>query len=189
MNPIVIPLSVFVALVAPAPGALPDGAPTAPPASEDTVDDFVEAPDLAPLEGAELPPLPAGVYVRFQLINMGEFPYGNFRFQLFHDGQCFYVKNGNTDLDPPRRYDRPYPPAPTKTLSRRDLEKVHKLVRAKEFEALAAGYRLKRGIEDGAMKILEVSAAPGLYKRVIIGGGDHPVVDRIAHEILALVRK
>lgn len=143
-----------------------------------------EDPDYQPIEGAELPPLPEGIMLRFQHIYMGEGVAGNFRFMLRPDGSLFWQANPH-DLDEiaPNLWGAPYPDQPTAKLDAAAMERVRGLVRDHDFFALSPGYR-KQKVFGGDMHILEIRMGDKEH-RVIVGPGvDHPVVDAIRTEIM-----
>lgn len=145
--------------------------------------DLAECPDVRAVDGVEPPPLPEAVLLRFQHIYMGDGARGNFRIRLHGDGALYLQKNRKGELDPPDRYEDDYPTEPTKVLTAADLERVRDLIRTQRFFSLVAGYCTRRGMDGGAMEILEVRM-DGREHRVVVDRTEQPSFAAIREGLL-----
>jgi len=136
---------------------------------------YIEAPDLVPLKGMETDPLTSPTWVRFQLVGLHDTSRVNRRFKIDDDGRVFTQENGEQDLDPPARWEAPYPAEPTIQLKPDKVSELKEIVR-RNFFSLAPGYLAY--LDGGAIRMLEVNL-DGRYHRVIVEKARHPVFNKV----------
>lgn len=151
---------------------------TPPPATSPTSEQTLE-----PVKGADVAPLPAGAWMRFQEIKLaGEGCSSNYRFLLYDDGRFFLQENSSKDDCAARpkgsAFNEPMPKAPKKTLDDKALQTIRDALSKQGFASLPASIAPPAKVFDGSMKIMEVRDN-GKVRRVISVKGASKAIESI----------
>ncbi len=149
----------------------------------------VEDLTLAPLPGMDADALPAGVLLRLQAVELGDFTRANYRVLLHEDGRLFVQQNSRAGHDAvsPAVYAEAYPASPSKVLDAAVLTALRSEIQAQRFFDLAPGYRSRSDGSEGALRILEIRL-DGASKRVITRRVNLPAIEVIEERVWAAAR-
>lgn len=149
--------------------------------------EVIEDPQVVAVDGAEPPALDDGRWLRYQLISLGKGCRGNYRFEVRRDGAVFWARNQRSDCAPPQRFDVEYPAEPTAVLDEAARAALQAKIDEVGFFALPGAWRNPRGVDGGAMAILDIAGPVGAH-RVILQQGEHPAVTAIHDEVMRHLR-